>query len=91
MALPKSKQGKSLSLEMKALLTDLFYLDNNSCVMSGMKNFVSVKTAAGSRTHIQKLLLLSNRKKQSANFSSQYPEVKISLPNLLNSEQLIAF
>ena len=45
MALLKFKQGKPLSLETEALVTDFFQPDENSRIIPIMDDFVSIKTA----------------------------------------------
>ena len=54
------KEGKTLDSEIENLVNKFYLDDENSRMMPGMKDFVSVKKDDGSREHIQKKLILCN-------------------------------
>ena len=57
-----------------------FYLDDeNSHMMPGMKDFVSVEKDDGSREHVQKKLIPCNLSELYVNFKAQHSTVKIRL------------
>ena len=58
--LPIPKKGRSLPVEIETLVKTFYERDDISRMMPGMKDFVSVKNDDGSRSHVQKRLLLCN-------------------------------
>ena len=71
-------------LALRSKIENLYkkcYLDDeNSRMMPGMKDFVSVKKDDGSRKHDKKKLILCNLSELHPNFKAQHPTVKICLP-----------
>ena len=51
---PNLKKGKTLDSETENLDKKFYLDDENSCMMPGMKGFVSVKKDDGSREHVKK-------------------------------------
>ena len=56
--LPNSKKGRALTLKTKTLVKTFYERDDISRMMPGMKDFVSVKNYNGTRSRVQKRLLL---------------------------------
>ena len=51
---PNLKKGKTLDSDIENLVKKIYLDDENSRIMPGMKDFVSVKKDDGSREHVQK-------------------------------------
>lgn len=81
LAVPGPKQGHSIDPILEKKIID-FYLDPiNSRIMPAKKDYKSVKTAAGTREHRQKRLLLLNLKDLHQAFLEAYKDEsdKVSL------------
>jgi len=78
LALPESKKGKSLLQETKELVIDFYNNDENSRMLPGKKDYVSVKIN-GKREHVQKRLVLCNLSELYALFKEKYPDAKVGL------------
>ena len=63
LSLPGPKPGPSLPLETADIVHEFYEYDDISRVMSGKKDFVSVKQE-GKRVHVQKRLMLSNSRER---------------------------
>lgn len=74
---PNPKCGHPLPTETENLVKEFYMNDDNSRIMPGKKDFVSIKTSNG-RTHEQKRLILSNLKELHASFKTKNPDKKIS-------------
>lgn len=74
---PNPKCGHPLPTETENLVKEFYMNDDNSRIMPGKKDFVSIKTSNG-RTHEQKRLILSNLKELHASFKTKNPVKKIS-------------
>ena len=59
LSLPGPSRGPSLPPETVFIVSSFYESDDISCVMSGKKDFISVKKE-GKREHIQKQLVLSD-------------------------------
>ena len=55
------KTGRALTPETKTLVKKLYKRNDISRMLPGMKDFVSIKNVDGTRSHIQKRLLLCNQ------------------------------
>lgn len=75
MTLPKPTRRKPSSLETKALVTKFYQCDENSRIVPGMKDFLSVKKCVGSREHIEKRLWLCNLNELYAEFAPEHQEI----------------
>lgn len=71
------KSHPSLNEEVVSLINNFYELDENSRVMPGKKDFVSVKVDTN-RVQMQKRLLLLNLKELYQLFTESYPEAKCS-------------
>ncbi|KAJ8684815.1 hypothetical protein QAD02_020608 [Eretmocerus hayati] len=58
---------------------NLYNRDDVSRLMPGMSDYVSVKTKDGKREHVQKRLLLCNLYELHAQYTQEYPDIKICL------------
>ena len=77
------KPGPSLPLETVDIVHEFYEYDDISRVMSGKKDFVSVKQE-GKRVHVQKRLMLSNLREVYREFKNKFPDQKLVFPNLLS-------
>ena len=77
LAVPGPKKYPSLEKEVIDLIVSFYELDENSRMLPGKKDFVSVKVN-NKRLHMQKRLLLINLKKLYQLFKEKHPEVKCS-------------
>jgi len=64
---PDLKLGKKLSTETENFVRDLYYDNESSREMPGIKDYISIKRD-GLRIHDQKRLILGNLKKTVRNF-----------------------
>lgn len=74
---PDPKSHPSLQKEVVDLIVSFYELDENSRVMPGKKDYVSVKVN-NDRVQMQKRLLLLNLKELFQLFKEKYPQVKCS-------------
>lgn len=74
---PTAKAGKVLDPTTSATVQAFYLDDENSRVLAGKKDFVSVKKPSGQRERIQKRLVLCNLKELHRNFRDKYPEIEI--------------
>ena len=74
---PMPKKGRLLSAEVKNLVVNFYSDDENSRMLPGKKDYVSVKKEDGSREHQQKRLILCNLSELYSNFRQQNQGVKI--------------
>ncbi|KYM96890.1 hypothetical protein ALC62_12427 [Cyphomyrmex costatus] len=79
LALPNAKKGGSKLPSETENLIKAFLNDENSRLLPGMKDFVSVRNKDGSREHVQKRLILSNLSELYEKFRNDYPDVKIGI------------
>ena len=77
LSLPNPKRGPSLPPETIKLVCEFYQSDENSRVMPGRKDFVSVREEGGRRLHVQKRLVLSNLKEVYCEFKAKFPSKKI--------------
>ena len=70
---PDPKAGPSLPSETVEIVNSFYQSDKINCVMSGKKDFVSVKKEAG-LSHFQKKFILSNLKEVYCVFKNAYPD-----------------
>ena len=75
--LPNPKKGRALPLEIEILVKTFYERDDISRMMSRMKEFVSVKNCNGTRSHVQKRLLLCNVNLLYAQFTAEHEGLKI--------------
>ena len=76
---PNLKKGKTLDSEIENLVKKFYLDDENSHMIPGMKDFISVKKDDGRREHVKKKLILCNLSELYANFKARHPTVKICL------------
>ena len=69
--------------EAKTLVKKFYEHDDISKMMPGMKDFVSIKNNDGTRSHIQKRLLLCNLNELHAQFTSEHEGLKISISKFI--------
>ena len=78
LSLPQPKKGENLSEKTKSLVQDFYCNDEQSRVMPGKKDCVSIKK----NTQVQKRLILCNLKELYANFKEQHSDIKIGFLTL---------
>ena len=66
-----------MPLEIETLVKTFYERDDIIRMMTRMKDFVSVKNDDGTRSHVQKRLLLSNINKLYAQFTTEHEGLKI--------------
>lgn len=76
---PNPKTGKTLTTDTENIVKAFYNDDENSRIMPGKQDFVSLKRDYESREHVQKRLVLCNLSELYARFKSEYPGVKIGL------------
>ncbi|CAH0555039.1 unnamed protein product [Brassicogethes aeneus] len=76
---PDPKKGRLLPEQTKNLVISSYTHDENSRMMPGMKDYVSIRKDDGSREHVQKRLVLCNLAELYSNFQLKYPNVRIGL------------
>lgn len=74
-----SKKGHVLSADVENVVLNFYNDDENSRLLPGKKDFVSVKKEDGSREHVQKRLILCNLSELFYKFQEQFPSIKIGL------------
>ena len=74
---PNPKTHPSLASNEVDTITNFYQSDDNTQLMPGKKDYVSVKVN-GKRVHMQKRLLLNNLKELYSLFESKYPKIKCS-------------
>ena len=72
-ASPEHKKGQALSDDVVLLVTDYYCDDENSRLLPGKKDYVSI----GRNQHMQKRLILSNLKELYSSFKKQFNDIKI--------------
>lgn len=77
-SLPEKKHGREISDSTIATIHAFYSSEDNSRVLPGIKDYVSIKEN-GQRTHVQKTLLLFNVNELHEKFKKENPEVSISL------------
>lgn len=77
LALPAPRKGKPLDSDVEKLVKQFYQQDDNSRLLAGMKDFVSIRKSDGSREHVQKRLVLCNLKELYSLFKSEHKEVEI--------------
>lgn len=82
---PNPKNHPSLNEEVVTVVTSFYELDENSRMLPGKKDFVSVKKN-GERVHVQKRLLLVNLKELYQLFTEKYPLIKCSFSKFATFE-----
>ena len=73
LAEPEPKRGKKLKPEVITLVVNFYQSDEQSRVLPGMKDIVSL----GKKQYEKKRLILSNLNEIYSNFKWEYPEVKV--------------
>ena len=76
LATPNPKSGRSLPQETQRLVISFYEDDDNSRMMPGKKDCVSVRKSKG-RVTIQKRLVLSNLRELYRNFKDKHPDFKV--------------
>lgn len=76
---PMPKKGRILSADVENLIVNFYHDNENSRMLPGKKDFVSVKKEDGSREHMQKRLILCNLSELYSNFKHQNSAIKVSL------------
>lgn len=74
---PAAKGGNVLESTTSATVQAFYLDDENSRILAGKKDFVSVKQPTGQRERIQKRLVLCNLKELYRHFCDKYPDMKI--------------
>lgn len=78
LASPNPKVGSSVIDDTTRYLVIGFYEDDdNSRLLPGTKDYVSVRTANGTKEHVQKRLVLCNLKELFCKFKKTYPDCNI--------------
>ncbi|XP_065665336.1 uncharacterized protein LOC136086777 [Hydra vulgaris] len=77
LSFPKKKKGKKTPQESVNKIIEFYCSDENSRLISGKKDFVSIAR----RSHMQKRLILSNLKELYAKFKTCYPDIKTCFSN----------
>ena len=75
--LPNTKKVRALPLEIETLVRTFYERDDISRMMPGMKDFLSVKNDDGTRSHVQKRLLLCNINELYAQFIAEHEGLKV--------------
>ena len=73
LAIQDVKKGNELHESVKNLVREFYCDDENSRLLPGKKDFVSI----GKKHHIQKRLILSNLKELHSSFKEKNPDVKV--------------
>lgn len=76
---PNPRGGRKLPAETENLVKDFYLREDITRIMSGKKDFISVKLDDGKRTHTQKQLLLCNIDELYQRFKDEYPNIKVGL------------
>jgi len=76
MSTPNPKPGRSLPESTVDLVTSFYENDENSRLMPGKKDCISVRVE-GKRVSVQKRLVLCNLKELHRAFKDEYPEIRI--------------
>ncbi|KAJ8676819.1 hypothetical protein QAD02_012606 [Eretmocerus hayati] len=76
---PDKKRGKTLSPDVVDAVKAYYNRDDNSWLMSGMNDYISVKNSDGEREHVQERLLLCNINELYSQFVQEYPDKKIGI------------
>ncbi|KAF2879040.1 hypothetical protein ILUMI_27134 [Ignelater luminosus] len=76
---PNPRGGWKLSSETENLVRTFYLREDNTRIMPGKKDFVSVKLDDGKRVHLQKQLLMCNIDELYQQFKSEYPDTKVGL------------
>lgn len=79
MSSPNPRGGRKLPIETESLVRCFYLRADNSRVMPGAKDFISVKSDDGKRMHIQKQLLMCNIDELYQQFKKEYPNVKVGV------------
>lgn len=74
---PDQRPGKSLPPETCAAVRDFYASDENSRIMPGKKDCISVKDNEGKKTTVQKRLVLSNLSELYHSFTERFPNLQI--------------
>ncbi|XP_057332044.1 uncharacterized protein LOC130671921 [Microplitis mediator] len=77
LAIPESKLGRALSEGSQLKIQNFYNSDDVSVNMPGKKDYVSIKNEDGSRSQVQKRLILSNLKELYQCYRDEYPEEKV--------------
>jgi hypothetical protein len=80
LAIPDPKKGKTLSENTVKLVTDFYENDENSRVLPGTKDRVSIKK----NVYMQKRLILSNLRELYSSFKWEYPDLKVGFSKFCN-------
>ena len=84
MSTPNPKPGRSLPESTVDLVTSFYENDENSRLMPGKKDCISVRVE-GKRVSVQKRLVLCNLKELHHAFKDEYPEIRIGLSKFAES------
>lgn len=76
---PNPRAGRHLSAEVVHLVKSFYLREDNTRIMPGKKDFVSVKLDDGKRVQLQKQLLMCNIDELYRQFKLEYPDVKVGL------------
>ena len=74
---PQNYTRDGLSIETKQLITKFYESTEVSCLLPGKKDCVSVKLIDGTKTRVQKRLLLSNLSEIYVHFKEENPNVSV--------------
>lgn len=91
LASPDQKPGKSLSQEIVHTVRLFYESDEVSRIMPGKRDCISVKDENGSKTAVQKRLILCNLQEAYVLFKEKYPQMKVGFSKFaeLRSKQCI--
>lgn len=76
---PNPRGGRKLSSETENLVAKFYLREDNTRIMPGKKDFVSIKLDNGTRIHLQKQLLMCNINELYQQFKLEYPGIKVGL------------
>ncbi|KAJ8685943.1 hypothetical protein QAD02_021736 [Eretmocerus hayati] len=76
---PDKKRGRTLSPDVVDAVKAYYNRDDNSRLMPGMNDYISVKNSDGKREHVQERLLLCNMNELYSQFVQEYSDKKIGI------------
>ncbi|CAG9788176.1 unnamed protein product [Diatraea saccharalis] len=76
---PNPREGRKLTSEVRDLVTTFYLREDNTRILPGKKDFVSVKLHDGNRVHLQKQLIMCNINELYQQFKLEYPATKVGL------------
>ncbi|KAJ8672060.1 hypothetical protein QAD02_003319 [Eretmocerus hayati] len=76
---PDKKRRKTLSPDVIDAVKAYYNRDDNSRLMPGMNDYISLKNSDGKREHVQKRLLLCNMNELYSQFIQEYPDKRTGI------------